>query len=95
MGGAWGGAMCEQIRTKGLFLCKNREFIIETQYESHPASHAPPMLYITFSTYLILYLPKIQRISIISYLGADNDYITHNYKIEWAAIYIRINFPES
>ena len=56
--------------------------------------HAPPMLYITFSTYLILYLPKIQRISIISYLGADNDNITHNYKIEWTWN-IKINFLES
>ena len=37
-----GGAIYEQIRTKGLFLCKNREFIIETQYESHEAHHAPP-----------------------------------------------------
>ena len=42
MGGRMGGAMYEQIRTKGLFLCKNREFIIETQYESHEALHAPP-----------------------------------------------------
>ena len=81
-GGALGGAMYEQIRTKGLFLCKNREFILETQYESHESPHAPPMLYITFST-LILYLPKIQRIGIISYMGADNDNITSNYKIEW------------
>ena len=46
-------------------------------------SMRPHMLYITFSTYLILYLPKIQRISIISHLGADNDYISHNYRIEW------------
>ena len=40
-GGRMGGAMYEQIRTKGLFLCQNREFIIETQYESHEAPHAP------------------------------------------------------
>ena len=53
-----------------------------------------PMLYINFSTDVIIYLRKIKRISIISYLGAGNDYITHNYKIE-LILNIKINFPES
>ena len=54
----------------------------------------PPMLYINFSTDVIIYLRKIKRISIISYLGADNDYITHNYKIE-LILNIKIDFRES
>ena len=40
------------------------------------------MLYTNFTTDAIIYLRNIKRISIISYLGADNDYITHNCKIE-------------
>ena len=69
--------------------------MVETQYGVHEAPPMrPPMLYINFSTDVIIYLRKIKRISIISYLGADNDYITHNYKIE-LILNIKINFPES
>lgn len=42
---------------------------------------------------MILYLPQIKKISIIAYLGADNNYITHNYKIE-LSLNIKINFLE-
>ena len=51
----------------------------------------PSIMYINFSTDAIIYLCKIKRISIISYLGADNDYITSNFKIE-LILNIKMNF---
>ena len=55
--------------------------------------HAPPILNHNFLIGLILYLSHIERISIIPYLGADNEYITHNYKIA-LSLDIKINFLE-